>query len=318
MLATIAEGSIEQHATHPGNEDVFAAFIAALDASEKTKQTYTRSLRQWGAFLSESGEDAVTASRRTVLDFKESMLSGGKKASTVNAYLTAVRRLYAWLEAEAVKPNIAASIKGVRRSKTSPKESLTVDQAKEILASRPGEGAGIAALRDYALLNLLCRRGLRTIEAARANIGDIKQLNGQAVLCVQGKGYADKEEFVVLSEECLAPIYSYLAARGCKDRTAPLFASEGNRNHGGRMSTRSISRIIKGVFKAHGIEAASLTAHSTRHTAVTFALMAGASLQEAQAMARHRSINTTLIYAHNLDRMKAGAEHGIDRLLSAA
>ena len=318
MLATIAESSIEKHVPQPTDEDVFAAFIAALDASEKTKQTYTRSLRQWGEFLGESGENAITASRRTVLAFKESELSSGKKASTVNAYLTAVRRLYAWLEAEAVKPNIASTIKGVRRSKTSPKESLTVSQTKEILASRPDEEADVAALRDYAIVNLLCRRGLRTIEAARANIGDIKQLNGQAVLCVQGKGYADKEEFVVLSEECLAPIYRYLAARGCRDRTAPLFASESNRNHGGRMSTRSISRIIKGAFKAHGIEAASLTAHSTRHTAVTLALMAGASLQEVQAMARHRSINTTMIYAHNLDRMKAGAERGIDGLLSAA
>lgn len=43
--------------------------------------------------------------------------------------------------------------------------------------------------------------------------------------------------------------------------------------------------------------------------------MAGATVQEAQAMARHANINTTMIYAHNLDRLGNAAEMRIDQIL---
>ena len=82
------------------------------------------------------------------------------------------------------------------------------------------------------------------------------------------------------------------------------------------MATRTVSRIAKEAMRGHGIDSAALTAHSMRHTAVTFALLAGASLQEVQAMARHRNINTTTIYAHNLDRMEGRAEGAVDSILA--
>jgi integrase/recombinase XerD len=49
-----------------------------------------------------------------------------------------------------------------------------------------------------------------------------------------------------------------------------------------------------------------LTAHYTRHTVVTLALKAGSIVQEARALARHASINSTMIYTHHLDRSTAG------------
>jgi site-specific recombinase XerD len=45
-----------------------------------------------------------------------------------------------------------------------------------------------------------------------------------------------------------------------------------------------------------------LTAHGLRHTTITLSLLGGASLQEAQAFARHANITTTQIYAHNIER----------------
>lgn len=291
------------------------SFLEALDAAPKTRETYRRSLRRWCAWLGSIGEDVMGADRQTVLTWKEELLAT-RKPATANAYLSAVRQLYAWTESRGIKPNIAAGVKGARRSQNSPKDALTVEQARGILADTPEEGATLSELRDYALVNLLMRRGLRTVEAARANIGDIRQVNGQAVLYLQGKGFSDKSDFIILNSPCLEPLYAYLEARGCKDKDAPLFAGHGNRNEGGRLTTRSISRIAKQAMKSHGADAASLTAHSLRHTAVTFALIGGAPLQEVQAMARHRSINTTMIYAHNLHRMEAGAEHAVDALLA--
>lgn len=291
---------------------LYATFERELDASEKTKATYKRALRQWKNYLEAQGINEGQATRETVLSYRNELTTEGKSAATINAYLSAVRALYMWLEAKGIYPNIAAGVKGQRRNPNSPKDALTKEQAARLLNKQP---TTLLQKRDYALLNLLLRRGLRTVEAARANIGDIRQLNGEAVLYLQGKGYAEKGDFIILNEACLLPLYAYLEARGEKNPQAPLFAGIGNRNQGGRMSTRAISRIVKQAFKAEGIAGASLTAHSLRHTAVTFALLGGANLQEVQAMARHKSVNTTLIYAHNIDRMKAGAEHALDAYL---
>lgn len=294
---------------------LYETFERELDATPKTKATYTRSLRQWRAFLETQGVTEGEADRETVLSFKVALQEQGKSAATVNAYLTAVRALYAWFEAKRLYPNIAAGVKGERRNHNSPKDALTKEQAAGLLDKQPET---LTELRDYAIINLMLRRGLRTVEVARANVGDLRQVNGEAVLDVRGKGYAGAaSDFVILNAECLKPIYAYLEARGEHSPDAPLFASIGNRNQGGRMTTRTVSRIVKEAMRQEGISSARLTAHSLRHTAVTFALLGGATVQETQAMARHASISTTMIYAHNLDRMAGGAEHSIDAYLSA-
>lgn len=294
---------------------ILRAYFNSLDTGEKTKETYSRALRQWSSFLTLTAQTILGATRQTVLAYKKELQEQHKSAATVNAYLSAVRSLYSYLEAEGVKPNIAASVKGVKRAPNSPKEALTVEQAKRLLEA-PEEGASVEQLRNYALVCLLTRRGLRTVEAARANIGDIRQINGQAVLYLRGKGYdGEQSDFVILNDTCLQPLYAYLEARGERDTAAPLFAGIGNKNQGGRLTTRTISRIAKAALAANGISSPTITAHSLRHTAVTLSLIGGASLQEVQAMARHKSINTTLIYAHNLQRMNAGAEHALDRLI---
>lgn len=290
--------------------DPFEAFTAQY-STRKTRESYTRSLRQWRAYLERNGLEALNVTQEAVIAYRDE-LQATRSAATVNAYLTAVRAFYAWLEAQRVYPNIARGVKGLRLNPNSPKDALTVEQAKDVLSKEPET---LAELRDFAICNLMMRRGLRTCEVVRADIGDIRQINGEAVLYLQGKGFSDKGEFVILNAACLRPIHAYLEARGESDPKAPLFAGIGNRNHGGRMTTRSVSRIAKGALKDAGIYSATLTAHSYRHTAVTFALLGGASIQETQAMARHASINTTMRYAHNLDRMAGGAEHSIDAFL---
>ncbi len=294
--------------------DIWEAFAAEVDASAKTVDTYRHALRAYARFLDGIGADPLEADRETVVAYKRD-LSATRGASTVNAYLTAVRAFYRWTEARRIYPNVAAGVKGVKVSKKSGREALTPAQAVRVL--QPA-GDGLEALRDFAMVNLMTRRGLRTVEVSRADVGDIRQVGGRAVLYVQGKGYADKGDFVVLSDAVLAPIHAYLAARGHVDDSEPLFAAHGNRNRGGRMTTRSISRIAKQSMARAGVSSPHLTAHSLRHTAVTFSLMAGATVQEAQAMARHSNVDTTLIYAHNLERLEAHAEAAVDALLAQA
>jgi len=57
-----------------------------------------------------------------------------------------------------------------------------------------------------------------------------------------------------------------------------------------------------------GINSERLTPHNLRHTAISLAIAGGATLVQAQAMARHSSPNTTMIYFHNVNRIRDAAE----------
>ena len=296
-----------------GWTEITEKYLANLDVKPRSKETYRKALKQFGEWITARNGANRPPERADILAYKEH-LRANYSASTVSAYLTAVRGLFIWLEAEKKYPNIAAGIKGARASKGFKKDTLTTGQARRILATVDGET--LDQMRDYALVNLLLRTGLRTVEAERANIEDIRQEAGQALLYVQGKGRDSKDAFVVLTDATLEPIQDYLNARKETDASAALFASHSNRNGGGRLTTRSIRRIIKNSMRAAGIDSDRLTAHSLRHTAITFALLGGAGIQEAQAMARHSNINTTMIYAHNIQRIAAAPERSIDNYLA--
>ena len=84
---------------------------------------------------------------------------------------------------------------------------------------------------------------------------------------------------------------------------------------GRRLKTRSLREIVKRAMRLAGFDDDRLTTHSLRHTAVTLALLGGASLQQAQSMARHANINTTLVCSHDLDRVSQAGEFAVDGML---
>lgn len=293
--------------------DLMAAYLSDLDASDRTRHSYDRAIRRYISWLDGEGVRLEQTTRAHVLGYKRH-LQATKSAATVNAYLVAVRSLYAWLNVRTGYPDVARDVKGARKGR-SERAALTVAQARDLLAA-PADGE--RGLRDRAMISLMLRRGLRTIEVSRADVGDLRPVNGVMCLRVRGKGRDGKDDLIVLGDACERAIRDYLKARGGAEPAEPLFTATGNRNGGGRMTTRSISRVAKQTMSACGIESPHLTAHSLRHTAVTLALLGGATVQEAQAMARHASIDTTMLYAHNLDRLEARAEHAIDDILAGS
>ena len=294
-------------------EDLINSFIKSLDAKPTTANTYKKALQQFIKWLMDNGIFEI--GREDLTAYKR-FLMANYAAATVSSYITALKSFYKWLEAERITPNIAATLKGAKNAKGFKKDTLTPEQAKRILNNISRET--IDGLRDYALFNLLLRSGLRTIEAQRANIGDIQQTAGQAILYIQGKGRDSKDDFIILTPATLEPLRAYINARKEKNAEAPLFISHSRRNGGERLSIRSHSRIIKNAMRAAGIDSERLTAHSLRHSAITYSLLGGATLQEAQQLARHTSILTTTIYAHNINRLAAKTENKIDMFLDAA
>ena len=287
-------------------------FLNAQDVSQKSLSTYRRTLRKFIDWLEKSGKinnpDNIT--REDILEYKKYLKQLELSPSTISAYLTAVRKFFRWLETKRIYPNIAEDIKGMKNPKGHRKDCLTELQVKKALDNI--DRSTLKGKRDYALFNLLVRTGLRTVEIAGARIGDIRRESGQPVLWIRGKGRDEKDDFVILTEKSLNPIGEYLSSRESIEKDQPIFISLSNRNFGKKMTTRSISRVIKRILKSINLDSNRYTAHSLRHTAITLAIKGGASPRQAQAMARHSDIKTTMAYYHNLNRIKDGAEKYID------
>jgi len=287
------------------------AFLLAQDIRPNSKATYRRTLKIFLDWIDESPRGPFDM--ETILKYKADLTARGYTAASVSNCIGAVRCFFTWAESMKYFPNIAKGVRGAKAGRDHRRDSFTVEQTKEILTAI--DRTTPQGKRDFALINLKFHTALRDIEVSRANIEDMGTKDGAQILRIQGKGRDEKDEFVILTPPALGPIREYLKTRKAKPED-PLFISHGPRNGGGRLTTLAISRMVKARAKQAGIISKRLTSHSCRHSAITFALMAGATIQEAQALARHANINTTLIYSHNLDRIAAAPEKKIDALLN--
>lgn len=287
--------------------DLLNDFFAFLDVSPKTLSTYQRALRQVFKYFTECGISQPT--HQDISNFKKALEAKGRKAATIGSYLVACRRFFTWTEQAGIFPNITQGIKAPRQERGHKRDYFGASQLKGIMQGMRRDT--LQGKRDYAIFALMATCGLRTIEVSRANIEDIRNLGGEMILYVQGKGRRDRTEFVKLPEPLLQAINEYLALRGNAPDDAPLFAGIGNRNRNGRMCTRTISQIAKRAMRSAGFNSRRLSAHSLRHSSVTLSLLAGQSIQEVQSFARHANIATTTIYSHAVERIRSTCEASI-------
>ena len=286
---------------------LFDRWIAWLDAPQKTVDTYNRNLRQFAGWIEARG--ITEPKREDVIAYRTWLIGTGRKPNTVQGYMTAVKLFFAWTQAEGFYPNVAERVKGAKLDTEHKKDPLSVDQAQALL-SGVDRGTEQGA-RDYAMLSLMITTGLRDCSVAAADIGDLRTVGTTPVLFYRGKGHDDKAIFVKLAAPVAAAIREYLTLRGETDAASPLFASVAQQNRGQRMTTRSISRVVKTHLRGVGLDSDRLTAHSLRHTAATLNLEAGGSLEETKQLLNHRSITTTMVYVKELERMKNKSEDRI-------
>ncbi|MGE4487427.1 MAG: tyrosine-type recombinase/integrase [Synergistaceae bacterium] len=297
MYELKAQGQTTELVAQTITEDLYSRYTAYLDASPKTVQSYTRAVRQFARWLSLNG--ITQPQREDVLAYRE-WLKEDHKPTTVQSYIIAVRLFFQWTAQAGLYPNIAEHIKGAKLNREHKKDYLTSKQVKAVLSDIDRNTA--QGKRNYAVLALMITGGLRTVEISRANIEDLSTAGDSSVLYVQGKGRSERTEYVKLMPEVEDAIREYLKTRGTVGGKDPLFTSMSNNSKGKRITERSVSQIAKDSMVEAGYNSDRLTAHSTRHTAVTLALLGGQSLEEVQQFARHANITTTQIYAHNLDR----------------
>lgn len=284
-------------------------FLSECDIRANSKNVYRRGLLYFFRWVESTGRVISELTRADIIIFKDSLLATHSNLS-VAGYLVALRRFYEWCEGNKLYPNIAKGIKSPRRKNAYLKEHLRENQIIEFLAHFEGNP------RDYAIVNLLLRTGLRCIEVVRANVEDITFKGGQRILKIWGKGRDEKDNFVVLTDKAYQPIKAYLDTRGNTTLKEPLFISTSNRNLYGRLTTRTISKICKEGFRAIGIDGKEYTAHSLRHTTAVMLLKNG-TLSDVQSVLRHASPATSQIYTKSIEeelRLQNPAETKLDGL----
>ena len=283
------------------------SWLSFIRVAEKSAATYKTAIRQWKKYC--DANKIFSPSRCDIANFIDGLISAEKSAATVNLYCTAIKLFYRWTALENLYPNIADHFKsGVKESHGHKKSALTATQGGMLIRSIKGDK--IIDKRNRAIIALTLTAGLRTIELQRANVGDIEEFDGRYFLRVCGKGRCDKSEKILIAAQVYELLKDYFSARGEVADNQPLFLSH-RRNLGGRLTTQTISKMIKKNLRGIGINSKKMTAHSLRHSAACQMILAGVELRQVQSVLRHKNINTTLIYLDEVDRLKNVAEQTV-------
>ena len=276
--------------------EIVGMFVASQDVKDSSRGLYTRTLSQFFLWIEKTGKTLNRLNREDILEYKDSLLSSGLSSLTIASYLVVVRKFYEWTESLKIYPNIAKGIKTPPRRQAFKKQHLSESKSRELLQYYRER-----SLRDFAIVNLLLRTGLRTIEAIRADVGDITFKGERRVLLVWGKGHTEKDSFVVLTDKTYLPIREYLNSRKGVKPGDPLFISNSRHNQGERLTTRTISGICKEGLREIGLDGKEFTAHSLRHTTAVEILKKGGEITDVQRVLRHTSPVTSQIYTESIE-----------------
>ena len=282
--------------------DYVAEFISYVDRKPTTTKTYISCLRQFIKWAFDNVPDIEHICRDDIKAYRNHLASCGLKETTQSQYLRATKQFFAWLSVEHGYPDIARNVHGAKVSKGHKRDKIPPEACEGIAASidRTTE----QGKRLYAMWMVATTVGTRCIELHRANVCDVKTMNGLTWFYVWGKGHDAPDTPVLLEAPVAEAVREYLDARTEPTRPkSPLFTATGNRNRGGRIAATTISQMIKRLLKANGYDSDRITAHSIRKTVATASIESGQDLYSTQKLMRHEKPDTTEIYIQENDAL---------------
>ena len=268
----------------------FAGFLASeRGLRQQTVVRYAESARRFLERLPASGDGILAGlTAESVRSFVIAE-SGRLGIGALKNQVTAVRSLLRFLHLRGLIPSpldgAAPAAAGWHRPPLTRK--IRPDDVAAVLASCDrGTHAG---RRDYAILVLLARLGLRAGEAAAIRAGDIDWRAGE--ILVRGKG--GRDDRLPLPPDVGAAVADYCAnARPADAASRTLFLHA--RAPYAPLSPSAVGGVVKRACQRAGLGPAS--AHQLRHAAATAMRRAGAPLSEVAQLLRHRHEGTTSRY----------------------
>ncbi len=174
------------------------------------------------------------------------------------------------------------------------------------LVEQPAPYPDTLALRDRALLELLYATGLRVSELVSLDVNALDFEQG--AIRVRGKG--GRERMVLFGRAAHEALTDYLQHARPKllnpqNPTRALFLNY----QGGRLTVRSVHRLLKRYGQALGLD---ISPHTLRHTFATHLLEGGADLRTVQELLGHQRLQTTQVYTHlTLDQLRRVVERAL-------
>ncbi len=295
-----------------------AAWLMSL-RSARTRRAYAGDLRGWLGWLDGRGTDVLAAGLVHVDLWVARQQGQGAEAASVRRRLSALSSFYRYCAAHDLGGLIPTA--GVTRPAVDPDYTATVgldrDEARALVAAADAD-RGPQALRTAAVTRLLLHNALRVDEACAADVADLGADAGHRVLRVTRKGA--RRAKVPLTPATVAALEAYLAERArlaglddIRDLAGPLLATAS----GGRPRQGHLWELVRRLARAADIEAWDrLSPHSPRHSAITFALDAGATLRDVQDYAGHKDPRTTRRYDHARDSLDRNAAYAVAAYLA--
>lgn len=267
----------------------FLRNLLARNASAHTIKAYNGDLANFSAYAGSRSWQSID--HLAIRGFLSHLYEKGLGKASVARSLAAVRSLYHWLAQEGVvEQNPAALVSTPKLPKKLPRVP-TIEEMNTVLDGQMPEVASFPE-RDRLLLELLYGCGIRNSELVGINLDDIR-LSAEAIL-IRGKG--KKERYVPFGDSVKTGLAIYLPVRhqtlaGCRKNIPALLINQ----RGGRLTTRSVGRIIKKIAVARGLSP-DLHPHTLRHAFGTHMLEEGADLRAIQEMLGHERLSTTQRY----------------------
>jgi len=295
-LARTTETGTEIAATVPGADELVAAFLAGRSAN--TVAAYRRDLDDFAAFIgAATAADAARvllagghgAANLAALRYRAHLSERRLAAATINRRLAALRSLVA-LARTVGMVGWTLEVGSVRAEAYRDTRGPGEDGFRQLLGQleRRNDGKG---RRDRALVHLLYDLALRRGEAVALDLADVNLAAGKVAVC--GKGRTEKTP-QTLPPQTVAALAAWIAVRGIAP--GPLFLNADRAGKGGRLTGRSVARIVGGLGLAVGL---AVRPHGLRHAAITAGLDATGDVRKVQKFSRHADLRTLQRYDDN-------------------
>jgi len=265
---------------------------AEKNASPHTCRAYERDLEEFENFIRSSG---ISLSTKGDIEMEKvdrlairrylSFLHRRNRKSSIARKISTLRSFFKYLVREQLTTSNPAKCVSTPKVEKPLPTTLTVDEAFRLMEMP----AGSKGLRDRAILELLYSSGIRVGELVGLNLNRLNLDLG--IVKVMGKGR--KERIVPVGSKAVEALKAYLEKRGVLSGEEPLLLN----SRGGRLTARSVGRLIKKYTKRSGIFR-NISPHTLRHSFATHLLDAGADIREIQEMLGHASLSTTQRYIH--------------------
>ncbi|MBU3159221.1 tyrosine-type recombinase/integrase [Clostridium frigoris] len=307
------------------NNENFIRYFLEIKSRKSiyTAKSYERDIKDFFCVSSISDISIDDIKKVTILhtqNFIMKLMDKNMSSATINRKVSSLSALYRWLlkyqdnstDIHIIKYNPFGNLKEekpvINNKET---EFLTKEECKILLNSI--DTTTILGHRNKTILVLALTTALRKSEIINIKIKHVTIYTGYNVVKVRRKG--GKEDIVKLQQNVLTMINEYIKlTKRNRETSGEEYLFIGHSTNGKnkeKLNASTLNYMIKKVCKNAGIEK-DLRVHSTRHTAITLAILAGATVEKVRDFAAHKNLATTNRYIHSVEKLKNNAGDLID------